>query len=299
MAARTAVLAVVVLAALAAVATAANECTFKPEGIGATFDLSPLESDRGYYVLDLYAGHNWHNYTYVFNICEDVGVVPRSGPQRDGDACDVTIGSDGEKLEGPGPAFQVANWFDGCYRLGDSATDRVFRLLDETNPARGVALTYQHGESCSNGKRRGLTIALVCDDDLKNIPNDAEEPVEETDTCEYTVIVKSAYGCPTECPVANGHLCNAHGVCGYDTDGNVAACFCNDGYTGIDCTIADSGKAHGLSAEGAVLIVACILLALVMGAVGFMYFKLRKLQVDPDAYKDMGGKFNELGQMAQ
>lgn len=30
----------------------------------------------------------------------------------------------------------------------------------------------------------------------------------------------------------------------------------------------------------------------------FMYLKLRRLQINPDSYKDLNGKFNELGQIA-
>ena len=37
---------------------------------------------------------------------------------------------------------------------------------------------------------------------------------------------------------------------------------------------------------------------MVIGLVGFMFLKLRKLQVDPSAYEQMQGRFNELGMLA-
>ena len=33
-------------------------------------------------------------------------------------------------------------------------------------------------------------------------------------------------------------------------------------------------------------------------ASGYMYVKLRRLNVDPDSYKGLSGKFNELGTLA-
>lgn len=44
-------------------------------------------------------------------------------------------------------------------------------------------------------------------------------------------------GC-AECPIINNQLCNGHGICGYNTDSNRAACYCNVGWAGIGC---DSG----------------------------------------------------------
>jgi hypothetical protein len=92
-------------------------------------------------------------------------------------------------------------------------------------------------------------------------------------------------------------VCGGNGVCGFDTDANRAKCYCYAGYAGSSCAPAGAAAA-GLSAEGVILIVVCIVLAMVIGLVGFMFLKLRKLQVDPSAYEQMQGRFNELGMLA-
>lgn len=42
--------------------------------------------------------------------------------------------------------------------------------------------------------------------------------------------------------------------------------------------------------EGVLLIIVCLALAAVVGAVGFMFIRLRKLQVDPSAYENLQGR---------
>lgn len=68
---------------------------------------------------------------------------------------------------------------------------------DSANPAYGVTIQYKNGQLCANGLKRSLELSFICSDDLVNIPNDAEEPVEEVDMCIYQVFLHSAYGCPT------------------------------------------------------------------------------------------------------
>ena len=47
--------------------------------------------------------------------------------------------------------------------------------------------------------------------------------------------MNSIYGCPLECPTANRHLCNAHGLCRYDDTLGIPRCFCDDFYLCNDC----------------------------------------------------------------
>jgi len=167
-----------------------------------------------------------------------------------------------------------------------------------------------------------------------------------------------------ECPIVNDKLCNGHGICGYDADIKSAACLCNQGWEGADCTdgtwmmqvvhvlpcdapqrlllwgvpCAESSSGSGVSVEGVFLIIVLILLVGVLGSAyvtwqhvwvhrcehsvccnapcrcvvcgpgdspvpcvscsGYMYVKLRKLQINPDSYSGLRGKFNELGTLA-
>ena len=67
--------------------------------------------------------------------------------------------------------------------------------------------------------------------------------------------------------------------------------------SGAQC--GDAGAAaKGMSAEGVILVIVCIMLAGVLGGVGYMFVRLRKLQVDPGAYGQLEGKYNELGDIA-
>ena len=51
-----------------------------------------------------------------------------------------------------------------------------------------------------------------------------------------------------------------------------------------------ANKASGLGAEGILLIIVCIFLTAVVGLVGYMFVRLRKLQVDPSAYESLQGR---------
>jgi hypothetical protein len=121
--------------------------------------------------------------------------------------------------------------------------------------------------------------------------------VFERNTCDYQIELKSIAGCPTQC-INNGLLCANNGVCGYDTDAKRSKCFCFSGFTGGDCSASTSSASAALSGEAIILIVVCIVLSMVIGLVVFMFLKLRKLQVDPAAYDQLQGRFNELGMLS-
>jgi hypothetical protein len=53
-----------------------------------------------------------------------------------------------------------------------------------------------------------------------------------------------------------------------------------------------------MSTESILLIIVCIVLAGVLGVVAFMVIKLRRLNVNPGAYNELQGKYNELGMMS-
>ena len=206
--------------------------------------------------------------------------------------------------------FQVETKYNPtqCYSVGGpSALGWNFSLYDATKPARGVSLTMLNGESTSCPRSRvppygiisrTFTVSLLCAP-MPTTTFYTSATVFELNTCDYRMEVKSVAGCPTECTGGPGSqsVCGGNGVCGFDTDANRAKCYCYAGYAGSGCGPAGSAAA-GLSAEGVILIIVCVVLAMVIGLVGFMFLKLRKLQVDPSAYEQMQGRFNELGMLA-
>jgi hypothetical protein len=121
--------------------------------------------------------------------------------------------------------------------------------------------------------------------------------VYETNSCNYRIQLRSVAGCPAVCQTGRS-VCNGNGICGYDTDNKVSTCFCNAGFSGAQCAAAGAPAAKGLTSEAVILIVVCVMLAGVLAGVAFMFVKLRKLQVDPSAYGQLEGKFNELGMLA-
>ena len=150
-------------------------------------------------MLDLYASEDHHRFAYVFNVCADTAEVPKSGPNQTGDKCDSVTGPTGRVLTGDAPGYQIATDVDECYRLGDGAANREWSLIDDTNPAYGVALAYKDGTICRYSyKRRELRLMFICDDNTGALPS--EEPVEETDECVYELYIRTAYGCPVGTP---------------------------------------------------------------------------------------------------
>ena len=241
--------------------------------------------------------------TYFFNLGADIsppgpGLTPSS-------ACTSPAG------RSAAGCFQVEMPTRGpsqCYTVGGpSVLGWNFSLYDPTKPARGVSLTMLNGEStfCPRSRappygntNRTFTVSLLC----APMPTSTiytSATVFELNVCDYRMEIKSVAGCPTECTGGPGSqsVCGGNGVCGFDTDANRAKCYCYAGFAGAGCGPAGSAAA-GLSAEGVILIIVCVVLAMVIGLVGFMFLKLRKLQVDPSAYEQMQGRFNELGMLA-
>jgi hypothetical protein len=84
-------------------------------------------------------------------------------------------------------------------------------------------------------------------------------------------------------------------VCGYDSDATTARCFCYQGFQGADCTTPIPPPDNSISVETVFLIIMVILLVAVLGLVAFMMLRLRRLTIDPAAYGELAGRFNELG----
>jgi hypothetical protein len=170
---------------------------------------------------------------------------------------------------------------------------------DPVRPARGVVVTFINGDSqwcpyisqTRQYQNRTFSVELLCSP-TKPQATYSDASVIELNTCDYRMTLKSIAGCPLQC-VSGGSICSTHGVCGYDTDVGASRCFCYTGYEGSDCSqsVADKG---GMSAEGVILIIVCIVLCGVIGLVAFMFLKLRKLQVDPAAYGELQGRCESM-----
>jgi hypothetical protein len=231
--------------------------------------------------------------------------------------CTTTVGGSGDKSNpqyGPGPAFQVANFpvqkEDYCHRLGSQLqsggySNVNYKLIDTSNPSRGVGIQYSGGDRCGNPNaaiptQRSLTVWLQCDEDASGAISENEVVLETpppagsppgSSSCQYEILVKSAYGCPYECPSAPDpltgglpQLCSRHGFCDFDSGASKPKCFCNDGWSGTDCGTRTSAASSGLSGTGGVLLAVCIFLVGTLAFLGFLWYRIRSLRLDPAAY---------------
>ena len=154
-----------------------------------------------------------------------------------------------------------------------------------------MVLQYPGGDStwCPNNKNRTFSIELLCAPTQGNQAQFASANVVEANTCDYRVQLKSLAGCPLVC-ITGSTMCNGNGICGYNTDTQANQCFCNSGFSGAQCSAHPAAAKQGLGAEGVILIIVCLMLAGVLGLVGYMFMRLRKLSVDPSAYGELQGK---------
>ena len=190
-----------------------------------------------------------------------------------------------------------------CYAVGgDVAAGWNFTYSDPNKPARGIILTYYGGNNLwcpkqqSKPVNRSFSVEILCAPG--SVADYASTYVYESNSCDYRIQIKSVAGCPSTCQTG-ASVCSGNGICGYDTDNKVSMCFCNSGFSGPQCGGgAGGGVSKSLSSEAIILVIVCIMLSLVLAAVGYMFIKLRNLQVDPSAYGQLEGKFNELGMLA-
>ena len=168
-----------------------------------------------------------------------------------------------------------------------------------------MQLTYTGGDDdwcaeVSPGKRqkRSLELALECDPSTST--SFAELSITEEYNCFYRMWIQHISGCPREC-LTSGEtptVCNGRGVCGFDTDHQESHCFCNDGYAGEKCGSKAKDESSKMSTEGVFLVLVVLILVAVVALTGYMLLRLRRLSVDPAAYGELQGRFNELGQIA-
>ena len=82
--------------------------------------------------------------------------------------------------------------------------------------------------------RNHVTILFECHANPLNMHQDT---IVETRSCQYFIVVRTRYGCPTQCSclpsdpsctTPASRVCSGHGVCGYDATNVKAKCFCNE-----------------------------------------------------------------------
>jgi len=254
----------------------AFECTNFDSNMGAHFDLSELSRAAGdpmYSVIDgdlPCTAKVEANYTYIFNVCGTVGTSAMPDKCKTltnvGQASALQINTRG--------TYDQSD--DYCFMAGEySEVMTKVSLLNQEDPTKGIQVSYAGGR-CSNGDQRMFNIEMGCMDKLNPVATHALEYSH----CVYTVTMPSIYGCPLECPVSNRHLCGGNGHCAYDDDKHAARCFCNNGYTGADCskTATDDSLNYSPALLGLIITLFIIVCALAAG----LLFMVRQIA----AYKD-------------
>lgn len=236
--------------------------------LGAHFNLEPLMlhgEGINYHVKDIHDIPE-RNFTYVFNICSDVGHLPNPNCLKPKDP-----------EGGLAPAYQVSE--NNCYRLaGHLITDANWHLIDENDPTIGIELEYTGGEFCKSVKAyRSLTLRFICTAEL-GLPSFETERIREN-KCQYSVDIETMFGCPTECQIGpNRELCSKNGFCGFDTDSRRPRCFCNSGWRLDDCSEKIPVPPKNITTVGAFLIVISVFLFGLLISGLYVYWKVRKLR---------------------
>lgn len=161
--------------------------------VGVSFDLrklmKPPTSTSAYYIKDgdiPCTPETEPSYNYIWNFCSN---VPGS-----------LLPSECKTQGKTGAVLQYITYGESqtyCYIVGhfDPQIDTLtYNLLDQTDPSKGVSITYPSGEKCGTSTQvsRKATIDVACANAESTVLS-AQEP----STCDYHMTMKSWYGCPT------------------------------------------------------------------------------------------------------
>lgn len=239
---------------------------------GATYDLSELgKQTMGFTVQDR-AQVSQQSYIYTFGICRSVAAPAN---------CLNTDGSSRVRYA-TAPAWQTRadqststttdrNSLTCKYLGSPDNSDHSWSPIDELDPAKGVKLTYNGGQHCSNGQQRKFALNMKCAP--RTVETIEQKVIDESAHCEYEIEIESEYACPTECGLAaTGAICGGHGLCGFDTTTETSKCFCNTGRTGAHCTDTIEEASDGIGAVIGLLVFIVIAL-LGLGALLVMMWR--------------------------
>ncbi len=163
---------------------------------GAHFDLRPLtvtdSSPKQYNIKDgdiPCTPETEPTFGYQWNFCANVPSTQLPDPCK-------LMGKNAVVLQYA--AYSANEYY--CYIIGHydpKLHELDYNFLDPKDPAKGVSITYRPGEKCSstNGKLRTATIDVFCDN-VDSVVVSAQEPT----ICDYHLVMKSYYGCPTVIP---------------------------------------------------------------------------------------------------
>ena len=260
---------------------------------GATFDLSPLHvatTSAPYYIKDgdiPCTPELEPTYSYLWNFCDDVTSSSKLFPL--GVCTSAQSGAVIQYLNRTSDGYKECNVV-GRYDSNNDKND--YSLMDSNDPSKGVSMKYSSGDKCTGDVLRSATIDVVCDN-VKSIVESALEP----SYCQYHMVMRSYYGCPTECPITSNGLCNSHGHCAYDYNSKKAYCYCNEGYTGDSCTTRGSSSGSSVSSTQIGLLVTLLIVTIgLVGVVGYMVYRItkyRKEQLDYSALSMQGTEMVE------
>jgi len=235
-------------------------------------DLPDQGYGEGAYMITAENKHPGLVFEYIFGFCSGIPSTVLPGVCKN-----ATGGSGGEECNGKALAYQfiTTTWgYESCYRLSDCFFNQPrieINLLDPVEPASGIYIQYNGGNTCPNSWNswaedkeecntreddqvgstycaRSFKLNIKCHDEIDGIPD--REDIIENAGCAYEATINHRMGCPVECPRGlNGRVCSSRGVCyypGYDSgdavDDTISTapslqCLCESGYYGDSCEI--------------------------------------------------------------
>jgi len=269
------------------------DCTFKDEASGTTYDLTDLMALNPGITQDRISTDN-ADYRYTFGVCSTVE-APKECRNSDGSsrvshywapAWQTKISEENQPVTGSTTCFYLGN--------PDWKEHAGFSLYDSEDPAAGVSLQYDGGQSChSRQLRRKIKFNFRCA--TNSIEKFEKNIIDEAEHCGYEVTVDTKLACPKECGFGSGNSpCGDHGVCGYDSDRKASRCFCNDGYKGGGCGDTTTATDDYGAILGLLIFVVIALVALAGGGIFmFRYLQKRTLSADGDSYSKLDNSFGD------
>jgi len=157
---------------------------------GASFDLRPLTltSQQDPNPYSIVADEQGTNFTFAWNFCDEIPVSVLPEP------CQL-MGKSGAIVQAAHNSDTDYYCFILAHFNAHSDQPQVsYRLIDASDPAQGLLLSYPVGDRCSvgSGAKRSAVIEVQCAEDV----DQEVVSLREEDQCQYHIVMKSRYGCP-------------------------------------------------------------------------------------------------------